>query len=93
MTAPKSVGLIAGVSTAFATGALHGLEDGALIQKDAALHVAVGHAGAAPSVSTQIAALRRMLLAPDSLGGASRSVAADLKAVSIRVVEPLMSLT
>ncbi|KIP04862.1 hypothetical protein PHLGIDRAFT_36717 [Phlebiopsis gigantea 11061_1 CR5-6] len=61
VTAPKSVGLISGVSTAFATGALHQLEDGALIQKDAALHVNVGHSSGGPSVSTQIAALRKLL--------------------------------
>lgn len=51
-----------GLSTAFSTGAAHKLEDGAVIQDVAALHVQIGHSKRGPSVSTQIAALRNMLL-------------------------------
>lgn len=52
---------MAGLSTVFATGANHQLEKGALIQETAAVHVGL-HYGAGPSVSTQIAALRSLLL-------------------------------
>ncbi|KAG1808290.1 composite domain of metallo-dependent hydrolase [Suillus subaureus] len=62
VTAPSSGGLIVGLSTAFSTGAAHKLEDGAVIQDVAALHVQIGHSKRGPSVSTQIAALRNMLL-------------------------------
>ncbi|GJE95451.1 carbohydrate esterase family 9 protein [Phanerochaete sordida] len=60
VVAPKAAGFFAGVSTAFSTGALHSLEKGAILQKDAALHVSIFHGGF-PGVSTQIAALRRLL--------------------------------
>ena len=61
ITPPTSRGLVAGLSTAFSTGAAHALEEGAVIQDVAALHVAIHHSGS-PSVSTQIAALRHLLL-------------------------------
>ncbi|KAG0707315.1 composite domain of metallo-dependent hydrolase [Suillus ampliporus] len=66
ITAPSSNGLIAGLSTAFSTGAAHRLEDGAVIQDVAALHVQIGHSSNGPSVSTQIAALRYLLLGNQS---------------------------
>lgn len=66
VTAPSSVGLISGLSTAFSTGAAHRLEDGAVIQDVVALHVQIGHSNQGPSVSTQIAALRNMLLGDKS---------------------------
>lgn len=51
------------MSTAFSTGAAHALEEGAVIQDIAALHVNIGHWGSrSPSVSSQIAALRHLLL-------------------------------
>ena len=59
--APKSSGFLAGLSTAFTTGAGNQLEKGAIIQETAALHVGI-HYGAPASVSTQIAALRSLLL-------------------------------
>lgn len=63
ITPPTSQGLVAGLSTVFSTGAAHALEEGAVIQDIAALHVAIGHSGSrSPSVSTQIAALRHLLL-------------------------------
>jgi hypothetical protein len=46
----------------FSTGAAHKLESGAVIQDVAALHVQIRHSNIAPSVSTQIAALRNILL-------------------------------
>ncbi|KAF9012657.1 carbohydrate esterase family 9 protein [Cyathus striatus] len=58
--------LIAGLSATFRTGSAHAMESGAIIQDIAALHVAVSHShpmfeGNSVSVSTQIAALRRLL--------------------------------
>ena len=63
ITPPTSQGLVAGLSTAFSTGAAHALQEGAVIQDIAALHVNVGYSGSrSPSVSSQIAALRHLLL-------------------------------
>ena len=55
VVAPKSTG--PGLSAAFSTGAV----DDGLLQEVAALHVSIAHVGA-PSVSTQIATLRKLLL-------------------------------
>ncbi|GLB37488.1 putative carbohydrate esterase family 9 protein [Lyophyllum shimeji] len=60
IVAPVSDGFLSGLSTAFSTGAAHKLAKGAVVQEVAALHVAVGSSSA--SISTQIAALRRLLL-------------------------------
>lgn len=48
------------MSTVFTTGSAHKLERSAVVQAIAALHVAIG--AGKPSVSTQVAALRRLLL-------------------------------
>ncbi|RPD56489.1 composite domain of metallo-dependent hydrolase [Lentinus tigrinus ALCF2SS1-7] len=61
IVAPQTRGFLAGLNTAFSTGASHRLEDGALLQEAGAVHVAIHRVGS-PSVSTQIAALRRLLL-------------------------------
>ncbi|GJE95461.1 carbohydrate esterase family 9 protein [Phanerochaete sordida] len=52
-----------GLSTAFSLGAATKLEMGAVVSDVAALHFAIGH-GDVPSVSTEIAALRHVLLHP-----------------------------
>lgn len=63
VTAPASKGLVAGLSTVFSTGAAHGLQGGAVVQDVAALHVSIGRRwSGSPSVSTQVAALRNLLL-------------------------------
>ncbi|TDL21725.1 carbohydrate esterase family 9 protein [Rickenella mellea] len=63
ITSPTSAYLLSGLSTAFSLGAAHKLEKGAILQDTAALHVSVHHSrSVGPSVSTQIATLRRMLL-------------------------------
>lgn len=63
ITPPTSRGLLAGLSTVFSTGAAHALEEGAVIQDIAALHVNIGYrASSSPSVSSQIATLRHSLL-------------------------------
>ncbi|KAH8119709.1 composite domain of metallo-dependent hydrolase [Phellopilus nigrolimitatus] len=60
ITAPTSSGFLSGLSTQFSTGAAFRTTPGAVIQDVAALHVTIGPARQ-PSVSTQIAALRRLL--------------------------------
>ncbi|KIK64860.1 hypothetical protein GYMLUDRAFT_258822 [Collybiopsis luxurians FD-317 M1] len=77
ITAPVSEGFLAGLSTAFDTGAGHKLVEGAMVQDEAALHVAVSLTSFV-SVSTQIAALRNLLF-----GGAE----GDLGAQVTKVVE------
>ena len=47
---------------------MHKLEDGAVVQNVAGLHVRIGRFGRRPSISTQVDALRRMLLEPDVMG-------------------------
>lgn len=64
ITAPKHRGFLAGLSTAFGLGVAHKLRPGAIVQEIAAVHVTVSHFGRTPSVSTQIATLRRLLLEP-----------------------------
>ncbi|KAF8549605.1 composite domain of metallo-dependent hydrolase [Imleria badia] len=64
VTSPISTGLLGGLSTYISLGAKHGLEDGAVLNEVTAVHVAVLHGEGGPSVSTQIAALRRLLLGP-----------------------------
>ncbi|KAF8844379.1 composite domain of metallo-dependent hydrolase [Paxillus ammoniavirescens] len=64
ITAPSSTGFVAGLSTRFSLGADHALKQGAIINEIAGLHVALSHAVTVPSISTQIAVLRRLLLHP-----------------------------
>ncbi|KAJ7660376.1 hypothetical protein DFH06DRAFT_1089703 [Mycena polygramma] len=60
VVAPMGRGFLRGLATAFATGARNALEEGAVVQAETALHVAVNSEMVA-SVSTQIAALRNLL--------------------------------
>ena len=55
---------LSGLSAAFSLGSAHKLEGGAVVQDIVAVHVAVGHSVTSASVSTQIAALRHLLLHP-----------------------------
>lgn len=56
---------VSGLSTTFRTGAAHAMERGAVVQDVVALHVALARDSIFPgqgvSVSTQMAALRRLL--------------------------------
>uniref|UniRef100_A0A8H8CQ82 Amidohydrolase-related domain-containing protein n=1 Tax=Psilocybe cubensis TaxID=181762 RepID=A0A8H8CQ82_PSICU len=61
VTAPLGEGFLVGLATAFSLGALHKLEDGAIIQEVTSVHVSIGHSFP-QSVSTQIAVLRKLLL-------------------------------
>ena len=74
VVAPIHHGFFGGLGTSFSTGAAHKLADGAVMQEVTALHVSVGHFASRPSISTQIAALRNLLLAlpDDSIMDASK---------------------
>lgn len=61
VVAPTSDGFLLGISAAFSTAAKHKLQTGAIIQEAATVHVSI-HPGRTSSVSTQIAALRHLLL-------------------------------
>lgn len=68
--------IIAGLSTTIRTGAAHAMQRGAIVQEIAALHVSIGRPHplswtmwtkkAGPSVSEEIAALRRLLFGFES---------------------------
>ncbi|KAN0129749.1 carbohydrate esterase family 9 protein [Lactarius tabidus] len=62
IVAPIHTGFYSGLGTSFSTGATHKLDNGAVTQEITALHVSVGHFGRKPSISTQIAVLRGLLL-------------------------------
>jgi len=64
ITAPTHARFYSGLSTIFSLGALHKMEQGAIIQDVAGLHVSIGHFGGTPSVSSQLGVLRRLLLEP-----------------------------
>ncbi|KAJ7220042.1 carbohydrate esterase family 9 protein [Mycena pura] len=70
IVAPTSTGVFAGLAVSFSLGAAHKLERGAVVQEITALHVSVSMS-LEPSVSTQIALLRRQLLRP--LDGVSKA--------------------
>ncbi|KAJ3528819.1 hypothetical protein NMY22_g9254 [Coprinellus aureogranulatus] len=60
ITAPKSSGFLGGLGVHFSTRSSNRLDEGAVLQEVTAVHIAVRHFGK-PSISTQIAALRRLL--------------------------------
>ncbi|KAJ7510409.1 carbohydrate esterase family 9 protein [Mycena galericulata] len=67
VVAPASRGAFGGLGVAFALGAAHKLERGAVLQEITAVHMTVKQyfsQFSGPSVSTQIALLRRLLLQP-----------------------------
>ncbi|KAI0266870.1 carbohydrate esterase family 9 protein [Gloeopeniophorella convolvens] len=88
IVAPVHGGFFGGLGTSFSTGAVHKLEEGAVIQEITALHVSVRHFGRRPSVSTQIAALRGLLLSlPDDATGATKPFTDVAKGLIPIVVE------
>ncbi|KAH7908470.1 hypothetical protein BJ138DRAFT_352435 [Hygrophoropsis aurantiaca] len=64
ITSPISDGLLGGLSTHISLSSKHKLEHDAVLQEVTAVHVAVGHSVNGASISTQIAALRNLLLGP-----------------------------
>ncbi|KAJ3507229.1 hypothetical protein NLJ89_g6423 [Agrocybe chaxingu] len=62
ITAPSGGGFQRGLSTAFDTGAPHSAVEGAVLQDETALHIAINFQ-ISTSVSTQVAALRSLLFA------------------------------
>ena len=76
ITPPTSNGFLVGVSVAFKSGASSVLEHGAVVKDEVALHFSIGHdsrGGSTPTISSQIATLRRILVdsanATDTLYG------------------------
>lgn len=65
VTAPVHQAFIGGLGVFFSLGALNKMEKNAVIQDIAGLHVSIGHFSS-PSVSSQIATLRRLLLEPST---------------------------
>lgn len=63
VTAPAHKAFAGGLGVSFSLGAVSKFEQNALIQEITALHVSIGHFSR-PSVSSQIGALRRLLLGP-----------------------------
>ncbi|GAA5854825.1 hypothetical protein JCM8547_004085 [Rhodosporidiobolus lusitaniae] len=97
VTFPQGDGFSIGVSTAFRTSAANVLEQGAVLQEVTALHVRVGHGNkgtpSTPSISTQIAYLRSLLLAPlqqDSDERSSTSFETDYFSLVTRGKLPLV---
>ncbi|KZV62706.1 carbohydrate esterase family 9 protein, partial [Peniophora sp. CONT] len=61
IVSPLHSGLISGLGTSFSLSAPHRLAPSAIIAETTALHITISHIGT-PSISTQIAALRHLLL-------------------------------
>ena len=61
VTAPSHSGFFSGLGTAFSLSSSHRLQKGAVVQEVTAIHVSIHHFDK-PSISTQIAALRNLLL-------------------------------
>ena len=61
MTYPKHQGFYSGIGATFSLGVTHKLEQGAIFQEVTGVHVSVRHFSKL-SISTQIAALRKLLL-------------------------------
>ena len=68
IVSPQSGGFLSGIGAAFSLGAPHKLAHGAIVQRAGAMHVAIHHRET-QSVSTQVAALRRLLLDSDQEEG------------------------
>ncbi|KAF8632752.1 hypothetical protein AX15_001695 [Amanita polypyramis BW_CC] len=66
ISAPTGEGFMLGLSTAFDTGSSDSLERGAVVREETAVHVAI-NPSMSVSVSTQVAALRRLLF--EDVGG------------------------
>jgi hypothetical protein len=65
VTAPLSSGFLEGVSVAFKAGGKSVVDKDAVIQEDVALHFSIGHGsrkGATPSISSQIATLKKLIV-------------------------------
>ncbi|KAI0645593.1 hypothetical protein C8Q79DRAFT_1010536 [Trametes meyenii] len=64
ITAPSHEVWLSGLSVAFSPGAPHRLARGAILRDVVAVHITLAHGDAGPSVSTKVAALRRLLTEP-----------------------------
>ncbi len=77
VSSPSHQSWLSGLSTAFSLGSAHKLERGALVRDVAAVHASLSHGDSALSVSTKIAAMRRLLTQDvgGELGGWFKKVA------------------
>ncbi|KAJ6468411.1 carbohydrate esterase family 9 protein [Mycena sanguinolenta] len=64
IVSPLATGVVGGLGVSFSLGAAHKLERGAVLHEVTAVHMTVSQSMSGPSVSTQIALLRRLLLHP-----------------------------
>ncbi|KAJ7116414.1 carbohydrate esterase family 9 protein [Mycena epipterygia] len=64
IVAPTAYGVFGGLGVSFSLGAAHKLQRGAVLQEVTGVHMAVMQSFPGPSVSTQIALLRKLLLRP-----------------------------
>ncbi|KAF5371159.1 hypothetical protein D9758_004121 [Tetrapyrgos nigripes] len=75
ITSPQSFGILAGLSAAFSTGASNRLAQGAVLQEVSALHMGLT-IGSSVSVSTEITALRKLLL-----GGTTGDLGSEIEKI------------
>ncbi|PIL36090.1 hypothetical protein GSI_01750 [Ganoderma sinense ZZ0214-1] len=61
VSSPSHQSWLSGLSTAFSLGSAHKLERGAIVNDIAAVHISLSHGDSTLSVSTKIAAMRRLL--------------------------------
>lgn len=61
VSSPSHQSWLSGLSTAFSLGSTHKLERGAIVNEIAAVHASLSHGDPSLSVSTKIAAMRRLL--------------------------------
>lgn len=61
ITSPSHTGFLSGVGAFFSLDSPHKLANGSVVE-EGGVHVSVGHGHGQASISTQIAALRRLLL-------------------------------
>ncbi|KAJ6537943.1 hypothetical protein B0H19DRAFT_1181333 [Mycena capillaripes] len=66
VVAPMGEGFLQGIGVSFDVGAPHALAKGAIVQDETSLHISL-HSSMRASVSTQMAALRRLLFEEDNL--------------------------
>ncbi|KAL8278048.1 hypothetical protein RQP46_009508 [Phenoliferia psychrophenolica] len=72
VASPPSGGFLKGLAVAFRTAAKHGLEQDAFVKEVVGLHLSIARSSSGtPSITTQINALRQLLLSPPTVTGAN----------------------
>ncbi|KAF8523832.1 hypothetical protein JB92DRAFT_3140680 [Gautieria morchelliformis] len=95
VTAPSGTGFWRGLSVAFNTGAKNALQDSAVVQEVASLHVGL-RKGDTASVSTEIAALRNLLLSGKAASAFTAAAQGDIPLIidveSVDIIATLVRL-